>query len=53
MGSGAEFIPVAVSREEEQAAKISYDRVLLADRSEIMHYLKAIHKSLKSKGQST
>jgi len=47
-GSGAEFIPVAVSEEEKQAAKRSYDSVLLADQSEVKHYLKAIHKSLKS-----
>jgi len=48
-GSGTEFIPIAVSEEEEQAAKQAYDRVLLADQAEIKHYLKAIHKSLKSK----
>jgi hypothetical protein len=48
-GSGAEFIPVARSDAEEQAAKQAYDRVLLADQSEIKHYLKAIHKSLKSR----
>jgi len=48
-GSGTEFIPIALSEEEEQAAKRAYDRVLLADQSEIKHYLKAIHKSLKSK----
>jgi hypothetical protein len=48
-GSGTEFIPVAESEEEEQAAKQAYDRVLLADQAEIKHYLKAIHKSLKSK----
>jgi len=47
--SGTEFIPVAVSKEEEQAAKPVYDRVLLADQAEIKDYLKAIHKSLKSK----
>jgi hypothetical protein len=48
-GSGAEFIPVAVSEEEEQVARRSYDRVLVADQAEVKHYLKAIHKSLKSK----
>ena len=47
-GSGTDFIPVAVSEEEKQAAKQSYDRVLLADQAEVKHYLKAIHKSLKS-----
>ena len=48
-GSGTEFIPVAVSEEEKQAAKRAYDRVLLADQAEVKHYLKAIHKSLKRK----
>ena len=52
-GSGAEFIPIAVNKEQEQVAKIAYDHVLLADQAEIKHYLKAIHKSLKSGGQST
>jgi len=47
--SGTEFIPVAGSKEEQNAAKQSYDRVLLADQAEIKHYLKAIHKSLKGK----
>ena len=47
--SGTEYIPVAESEEEEQAAKLAYDRVLLADQAEIKHYLKAIHKLLKSK----
>jgi hypothetical protein len=50
MGRGGyDVIPVAESEEEEQAAKQAYDRVLLADQAEIKHYLKAIHKSLKSK----
>lgn len=48
-GSGTEFIPIAVSEEEEQAAKQTYDQVLVADRAEVKNYLKAIHKSLKSK----
>ena len=48
-GSGTEFIPIAVNEEEKQAAKQAYNRVLLADQAEIKHYLKAIHKSLKSK----
>ena len=48
-GSGTEFIPVAVNEEEQQAAKRAYDRVLLVDQAEVKHYLKAIHKSLKTK----
>ena len=52
-GSDTEFIPVAESREEEHAAKRDYDQVLVADQAEIKHYLKAIHKSLKSKVKPT
>ena len=52
-GSGTEFLPVAESREEEEAAKLAYDRVLVADQAEIKDYLKAIHKSLKSKAKAT
>lgn len=48
-GSGTEFIPIAVSKEEQSIARREYDRVLLADKAEIKHYLKAIHKSLKGK----
>ena len=48
--SNATFIPVASNREEEKLAKQSYDRVMLAQKDEIKHFLKAIHKTLKSKG---
>jgi hypothetical protein len=48
-GTKADYLPVALSDDEEAAAKQSYDSVLVADRDEIKHYLKAIHKSLKSK----
>jgi hypothetical protein len=48
-GSDADFIPVALSEDEEEMAKQSYSRVLVAEKDEIKHYLKAIHKSLKSK----
>jgi len=47
--SNATFLPVALNGEEEKLAKRSYDRVMLAERDEIKHYLKAIHKTLKSK----
>ena len=49
-GSIATFIPVASNREEEKLAKQSYDRVMLAQKDEIKHFLKAIHKTLKNKG---
>ena len=48
-GSKTEYLPVALSDEEESMAKQSYDSVMVADRDEIKHYLRAIHKSLKSK----
>jgi hypothetical protein len=48
-GTGTEFIPIALNESEEQTAKQSYEQVLLADQAEVKNYLKAIHKSLKSK----
>ncbi len=48
--SNATFLPVASNREEEKLAKQSYDRVMLDQKDEIKHFLKAIHKTLKSKG---
>jgi hypothetical protein len=47
--AGTTYIPVAQNAEEEAQAKQSYDRVLIAQEDEIRHYLKAIHKTLKSK----
>lgn len=41
------FLPVALSRDEAEVAHRSYEKVMLADRDEIKHYLKAIHKTLK------
>ena len=48
-GSGTEFLPVALDKNEAEVAEQSYSKVMVADRDEIKHYLKAIHKSLKSK----
>lgn len=45
----ATYLPVALSEEEEVAATQSYSKVMVADQDEIKHYLKAIHKTLKSK----
>lgn len=47
--TSATYLPVAVSKDEEQAANQAYSKVMVADRDEIKHYLKAIHKTLKSK----
>lgn len=43
------FLPVAMNDDEEKIAHQSYSNVLVADKDEIKSYLKAIHKSLKSK----
>ena len=43
------FLPVALNKDEEALAEQNYSKVMLAERDEIKHYLKAIHKSLKSK----
>ncbi len=47
--SNATYLPVAFSGEEEKMAKQSYNRVMVAEKDGIKHYLKAIHKTLKSK----
>jgi hypothetical protein len=47
--SGATFLPVARSKDEEKVAKESYEYVMVADRDDIKNYLKAIHKTLKAK----
>ncbi|MDH4021233.1 MAG: hypothetical protein OEU84_16695 [Xanthomonadales bacterium] len=47
--SKVSYIPVTMSEGEERLAKQSYSRVMAADKDEIKHYLKAIHKTLKSK----
>jgi hypothetical protein len=43
------YLPVALSSDEANAANESYANVMVADRDEIKHYLKAIHKTLKEK----
>lgn len=45
----ATFLPVALSSDEEEIANQTYSKVMMADKDEIKHYLKAIHKTLKSK----
>ena len=46
---GVTYLPVATSKDEEKVAEQNYSKVMLAERDEIKHYLKAIHKTLKSK----
>jgi hypothetical protein len=44
------YLPVVLSGSDaEKMAEQSYDQVMVADKDEIKHYLKAIHKSIKSK----
>ena len=45
----ASYLPVALSKEDEKLAKRSYDRVMVPDKHELKHYLKAIHVALKSR----
>ena len=51
VGSGTQttYLPVALSKDEAEVAEQSYGEVMVADRDEIKDYLKAIHKTLKSK----
>ncbi|MBT8078123.1 MAG: hypothetical protein KJO31_06070 [Gammaproteobacteria bacterium] len=43
------FLPVALNSEEEAQASQQYERVMRAEKDEIKHYLKAIHKTLKQR----
>ena len=44
------FLPVVLTEEEEKQALGEHERVLVAEKDEIKHYLKAIHQTLKQKG---
>ena len=43
------FLPVALDSDEEAQARQEYNRVMLAQKDEIKHYLKAIHQTLKQR----
>ena len=43
------YLPIALSSDEAEAASESYATVMVAERDEIKHYLRAIHKTLKEK----
>lgn len=45
-----DFLPVALNNSEAEIAKRDYAKVMVADRDEVKHYLRAIHESLKSPG---
>jgi hypothetical protein len=44
------FLPVAMTQDEAKQAREEYERVMLAEKDEIKHYLKAIHQTLKRRG---
>ena len=44
------FLPVALTKEEERQAREEHERVMVAEKDEIKHYLKAIHQTLKQRG---
>ena len=44
------FLPVAMDSTEEARALQEYSRVMVAEKDEIKHYLRAIHLVLKQKG---
>ena len=44
------FLPVALTEDEEILAREEHQRVMLAEKDEIKHYLKAIHQTLKQRG---
>lgn len=43
------YLPVAMNKDEAKTANQDYRKVMVADQDELKHYLKAIHKSLKSR----
>lgn len=45
--SSSSFLPIAVAGAEERLAKKTYDSVMVPEKHEIKHYLKAIHRALK------
>ena len=47
--NSASYLPVAMTQEEQKKAEMAYKSVMLSEKDEVKHYLKAIHKSLKAK----
>ena len=48
--SDASFLPIAMTDEEERLARQSYERVMVPEKHELKHYLKEIHRVLRSNG---
>jgi hypothetical protein len=47
--AGATYLPVVDTRDQAKLVAEDYEKVMVADRDEIKHYLKAIHATLKKK----
>jgi len=48
ISSNAAYLPIVMSDEEERLARQSYDRVMVPRKHELKHYLKEIHRVLRS-----
>lgn len=46
---GATYLPVVDTRDQAKVVEEDYEKVMIADRDEIKHYLKAIHATLKTR----
>lgn len=47
--STTRYLPVALSKAQFDAAEARYAKVMVADRDEVKHYLKAIHRILEGR----
>lgn len=50
VGSGTSYLPIAMTGDEERVARASYERVMVPEKHELKHYLKEIHRALRSQG---
>ena len=47
--AGATYLPVVDTKDQAKMVEEDYEKVMVANRDEIKHYLKAIHAALKTK----
>ena len=47
--AGATYLPVVDTKDQAKLVEEDYEEVMVAERDEIKHYLKAIHATLKTK----
>lgn len=45
--SSVSYLPIAIDSDEEVLARASYETVMVPEKHELKHYLKAIHRALK------